>query len=319
VSSIHTTEDRDSVENPTNAADSVDAFSSPDPRLINPLEAGNKYLYAQARRKRKPGPSVRSAASGPQKFRNRNHVVVYYDGYLQEQLDAMVKQIGVGRNNLRKGKNALAAATGFRLPALPKAAGLRLSMFDDTRPALMSRSTSALLPTEKADTSTIIQPPADEASFVQADKDLDQIQSLCETAAHQFLRDGDCRTELGNIRQRLDALLVYATATAELLSQLRASQEAAQVDSDGTLSTKSSVDLLSTSGNGLTSSSPLISSHPLDSLKSQGFFSAPVIPALDSSAALTTDTIEVDDASDQESIVVDLSQYRLQNPRRIRA
>ncbi|KIW64076.1 hypothetical protein PV04_09034 [Phialophora macrospora] len=330
VSSIHTTDEQDPIDDKANAVENADSTSSHDSIQINPLEAGTRYLYAQTRRKKKPGPSIRSGASGPQKFRNRNHVVVYYDSYLQNQLDAMVKEVGLGRNNLRKGKNALAAATGFQLPTLPRGAGLGSPAFDDFRPPTMLRSTSALLSVKKSVTLTP-QPTSDQASFIQADKELEQIQSLCETAAHQFLRDGDCKTELDNIRQKLDALLVQATQTAELLKTLQEKHEAVHADSSvsesiqdtesaGTLSTQPSLDFLPTPKIGVTKNlHPLAISHPLDGLKPQGFFSAPAIAALGSPHELATDTIEVDDASDQESIVVDLTQYRLTNPRRIRS
>ncbi|KAK0750949.1 hypothetical protein B0T18DRAFT_318982 [Schizothecium vesticola] len=35
------------------------------------------------------------------------------------------------------------------------------------------------------------------------DKGLEYVQSMCEHAAHQFLRDGDCRDEVGNIARRM--------------------------------------------------------------------------------------------------------------------
>ena len=35
------------------------------------------------------------------------------------------------------------------------------------------------------------------------DKGLEYVQSMCEHAAHQFLRDGDCRDEVGNITRRM--------------------------------------------------------------------------------------------------------------------
>ncbi len=327
VSSIHTADEQvaDEQADPT---ESVDALSSPDPVHINPLEAGNRYLYAQARRKRKPGPSIRSGASGPQNFRNRNHVVVYYDSALQKQLDSLVKQVGLGRNSLRKGKNALAAATGFRLPTLPTSGSRDVSTLEDLRPAITSRSTSALLPIKQTAV-PIVQSLSDEASFVKADKDLEQIQALCETAAHQFLRDGDCKTELETIRQKLDALLSHATLTAESLKRLKESRELLPADSsasesnhgsesDGTLSTQPSLDFLPIPRNGLAKGpSPLSFTHPLDSLKPQAIFSAPIIPTLAVANELTTDTIEVDDTSDQDSIVVDLSQYRVRNPWRV--
>lgn len=327
--SIHTGDDN-SATDPAINADSVDVLSSPDPRYTSPLEAGNKYLYAQARRKRKPGPSIRSGASGPQKFRNKNHVVVYYDGYLQEQLDSMVKQVGVARNNLRKGKAALAAATGFRLPTLTSKASHGLSMLDDVRPALMTRTSAPVLPGKKLNVSLTSSTSTDnESSFLRADKELEQIQSFCETAAHQSLRDGDCRSELDHIRQKFDALLVQATMTADSLKKLQEEQDVSQADSpesdqtlkltaDAKLSSQPSFELLNAPSLNVTKDL-----NPLGfGLRPEGLFSAPALstaPTGGDTAALTSDTIEVDDASDQESIVVDLSQYLLTNPRRVRA
>ncbi|CAK7231989.1 hypothetical protein SBRCBS47491_008117 [Sporothrix bragantina] len=39
--------------------------------------------------------------------------------------------------------------------------------------------------------------------FDELDRGLEYVQSMCEHAAHQFLRDGDCNEEIGNIKQRL--------------------------------------------------------------------------------------------------------------------
>lgn len=39
--------------------------------------------------------------------------------------------------------------------------------------------------------------------FDELDKSLESVQSMCEHAAHQFLRDGDCNDEIVNIKDRL--------------------------------------------------------------------------------------------------------------------
>jgi hypothetical protein len=39
--------------------------------------------------------------------------------------------------------------------------------------------------------------------YDQLDKGLEYVQGMCEHAAHQFLRDGDCAEEVGNIERRL--------------------------------------------------------------------------------------------------------------------
>ncbi|EXJ84336.1 hypothetical protein A1O3_05003 [Capronia epimyces CBS 606.96] len=332
MASIHP-DDNEQVERPDEVAPSSGSVPAPLSRVeINPLEAGNKYLYAQARRRRRPGTSIRSGASGPQKFRNKNQVIVYYDAYLQEQLDAMVKSIGVGRNNLRKGKNALVAAKGFSLSTLSTRPGRGYPSLDNVRgSSTRSRSTSLLVSEKKPTESTTKPAPDDETAFFLVDKDLESVQSLCETAAHQFLRDGDCSTELDVIRQKLDAVLAQATTMAESLKNLRQGNpqgsEADQVnwdsfqscgDSDATLSTQPSLDVLHTPKIGATMDrSHLAISHTLEDMKSQGaFFSAPVMSY--GNPGLMTDNIEVDDASDQSSIVVDITQFRMTNPRRAR-
>ncbi|KAK4946836.1 hypothetical protein LTR10_014339 [Elasticomyces elasticus] len=267
-----------------------DVPSLPNRVEINPLEAGNRYLYAQATKKRKPGTSVRSGASGPQKFRNKNQVIVYYDASLQEQLDSMVKLIGVGRNNLRKGKKVVDR------PQTPV--------------------------------------PDDESSFLLVDRELESIQSLCEIAAHQFLRDGDCSTELNSILQKLDAVLVQSTKTAESLKKFTDQQnETAQEEtdsdvctlvsdttqSDTTLSSQSFLNRGPYIRSGLCKDSgPTLLNRTLEDMKAHELsLSAPEISD-NNAPGLLSDNIEVDDASDQSSIVVDITQYRLANPRRTR-
>lgn len=332
ISSIHTRDEPSDDQSDTFS--NSDAVPPPPDRVqVNPLEPGNKYLYGQARRKRKPGTSIRSGASGPQRFRSKNQVVVYYDGYLQERLDATVKSIGVARNNLRKGRTALAVARGFMLPSLTTRSTQRSSLLDDIRAPLTSRSTSALAPGKRTPVSSTTSTPTDEAVFLQVDKELETIQNLCETAAHQFLRDGDCKTELETIRQKFDDLLARANAIAESLKKVQDEhQEAAQsdkehsdntngcTDSDGTLSSQPSLDVLSTPKLGPSADpSPLVINHTLDDMKSQAMFlSAPELAGGTGPPALMTDNIEVDDTSDQDSIVLDISHYRLTNPRRIR-
>ncbi|KAI1611033.1 hypothetical protein EDD37DRAFT_361651 [Exophiala viscosa] len=329
VASIHTNDE--AAEQHTD-----DVPSIPNRAEINPLEAGNKYLYAQATKKRKPGTSIRSGASGPQKFRNKNQVIVYYDSSLQDQLDSMVKSLGVGRNNLRKGKNALVAARGFRLPTL----GIRAREYpslDSLRSTMISRKTSSLAPISGKKVADRPQTPVadDESSFLLVDRELESIQSLCETAAHQFLRDGDCSTELNSILQKIDAVLAQATKTAESLKKFTEQQnEAAQEDtdsdgctlvsggttqSDTTLSVQSFLDRGPYIRSGLSKDcGPTLTTRTLEDMKAQELsFGVPELSD-NNAPGLSTDNIEVDDASDQSSIVVDITQYRLANPRRTR-
>lgn len=63
--------------------------------------------------------------------------------------------------------------------------------------------------------------------FETLDKTLEQVQSLCEIAAHQFLRDGDCADEIARIKASLSE--TQTSADTELRRRL------ADEDADGSL------------------------------------------------------------------------------------
>ncbi|KAL9622570.1 MAG: hypothetical protein Q9160_003067 [Pyrenula sp. 1 TL-2023] len=180
---------------------------------ISPLEAGNRQLFINARRKpKKTDVSIRSGASGPQKFRSRQMVVVHYDGHTQTSLEGMVKNIGAARNNLRKGKQNRELSLGLELPAFKRRPGwdddsndlLGLNLKNATRMRFQS-----LNPKDNG-SSPISEDPKRTAVFEEADKELEKGKNLCETAAHQFLRDGDCSAEIQGLKEALTIVLELA-------------------------------------------------------------------------------------------------------------
>ncbi|KAK0120355.1 hypothetical protein ONS95_011758 [Cadophora gregata] len=62
--------------------------------------------------------------------------------------------------------------------------------------------------------------------FDDLDKGLEWCQAQCEHAAHQFLREGDCSTEIVNIKQRLEE--VKATSEKEIKKLKRHEEERSQ-------------------------------------------------------------------------------------------
>jgi len=308
LASIHTHK-KEPVESPPpppeilqHPAESTPEPSTPDPLHMPSLEAGNKYLLAQAQRKRKLDSSIRSGASGPQKFRSKHMLVIYYDAYLQEQLDALVKGIGGARNNLRKGKLSRSASRGFQLPYFGRAShhdnyGIpSLSGFKNPPTSYL------IVPTHFKVQPTNRQATVDEA-FTNADKHLEGAQSLCETAAHQVLRDGDCSVELNSVVTKLESALEIATAA---VAQLREEEEAEQKEQawNPTQTDSETTPLTDTSSlPSLTNSSV---SKLVPSLSEKVEFPPPTLAI--GSGGVTE--IEVDDDSDQESIVVDISKFR---------
>lgn len=301
---------RSSDEEQQERDDAEDLPRSPRPSELagmNPLEAGNRFIYAQAHRKRKPGTSMRSNASGPRAYRNKQMAVIYYDSHIQAELDKLVKGFGAARNTLRKGKNAYTAAKGFALPSLSR----RYETFDYLVPNTISRPHPRL---SKASTETSVPTATDarngDEAFATTDKELEQIQALCETAAHQAIRDGDCKVELQEAVSKLDVLFAMAESTLVMLStekqkrdeeEAQAGENASVSDNTSTQSTlceKPSIEAMSKAHKILP---PVIES--LENLKRPPLPTAISAPT----APLVADTIEVDDNDDDSSVDIDLN------------
>ena len=303
LQSIHA--DEDELHGPQQQVIDPTSQTSPEPSTANalhisPLEAGNKYILAQAQRKRKLGSSIRSGASGPQKFRSKHMVVIYYDAYLQEQLDTLVKVTGAARNNLRKGRLSRSAIRGFQLPSLARDT-------DDSIPSLHGfkkpPTSSASLPTDSK-TKLLDHKPTGDAVFTDADKYLEEAQTLCETAAHQVLRDGDCSIELNNVVTKLESVLALALTTVVRLreeedAEVKATEDCNQTAADTDIAPAAEISSLPS----LTHSS---TSKLIPSLNEKMEYSSRVL-ATGQGAVVD---IEVDDDSDQSSIVVDVSKFR---------
>ncbi|KAF1966086.1 hypothetical protein BU23DRAFT_333170 [Bimuria novae-zelandiae CBS 107.79] len=160
-------------------------------------------------RKRKEPSLFSGQQSGPAKLRSRTMVVVNYDGQIQTVFEQLVRAIGTGRNMLRKGKMAA------KLDAMAALAGSSDEDDEDDTDAIMSkigyrhrrgfpsmRARGMIRQVESSGTPT--------ERFDTADKALEEAQALCERAAHQSLREGDCRKELDGVRKNFDHVMDIA-------------------------------------------------------------------------------------------------------------
>lgn len=163
----------------------------------------------EARRKRKPN-SYCSGASGPQRYRTRSMIVVFYDSMIQEAFELMVRNIAAARNQLRKGRAALSFKA--RMASL----GVKENPFAAAED-LATLSPKVTRSTGPRSTRTNLDDLGAGAihAFEEADGHLEAAQSLCEVAAHQFLRDGDCDEEIQGIRMRLENCLRLARKETE--------------------------------------------------------------------------------------------------------
>lgn len=319
--------DHDEEANPPNVDTTpLDPTSTPAADLveISPFEAGNKYLYAQVRRRRKPGSSVRSGASGPQRFRTKQMVVIYYDSHVQEQLEALVRKLGAIRNDLRRAKQTTILNRGLYLPQLRRKYDVNVpsSASFEARPFRTTRSMTQKPPADAPAATLPHYEAHSDATFLAVDRDLETAQNLCETAAHQFLRDGDCKVELEDSLKRLESVLGISK---EVKAQLEVEKQEAEANAKERAAARG--EDVSTDDGELTGWD--IMAHNSKSSSNQvlhGTVEGKIIPTLGENntsqftsqpphqpmmMGLGTAEIEVDDESDMSDIEIDIKQFRM--------
>jgi hypothetical protein len=196
----------------------------------NSLEPNGAPMQQQtanpAKRKRRSASLLSNHMSGVAKYRTRSRVVVWYDGEVQKSLELLVRNIGTGRNLIRKGKMAA------RLQALSAVADEEEGNDDDEDDDSLNNAAAMLAkigyrpriglsPLRNTRTKFSINArtasSGGDESYDRADEALEKAQCLCERAAHQFLRDGDCRLEIDAANESFNRVLVLSEK--ELLKQ----------------------------------------------------------------------------------------------------
>ncbi|KAI0191695.1 hypothetical protein EV127DRAFT_337779 [Xylaria flabelliformis] len=199
-------------------------------------------------RKRQKSDSMISAEGTTPKYRSRRMVMVYYDSYVQSFFEELVKFVSAQRNLMRKAKMAAKVAHIRRLAELEMpededdeggelkpgnklvAAGpipasnnrqggpeeMRLQYLNTRAYGGALRSPAFdLMPGRGMRTSALngglgaFNEKGD--IWDDLDKGLEYVQGMCERAAHQFLRDGDCNEEIEKIKTRLVKVKELAT------------------------------------------------------------------------------------------------------------
>lgn len=208
-------QERNEIITPSNDKSAEVTVTSMTPEDPQHSQANDALAIKEARRKRKPG-SAPSATSGPSKYRTRSMVIVYYDSNIQDAFEELVRNIATARNNLRKGRTAATfkarmASLGMG-PNLFSAGGGRQIL--DPRMAQFSKRSNPDLVAVKG------------SAFDIVDQDLEKAQSLCESAAHQFLRDGDCHDEIRTTRESFQKSIEIAQKEVEKLREEKAKETA---------------------------------------------------------------------------------------------
>jgi hypothetical protein len=165
----------------------------------------------------------------------RHNVIIDYDGHTQKTLEAIVRDIGVARNNLRRGRMAMMPRTGLRGGLLSKGVNLNPNvaggMEQTSAPLYCVRSTRTTAGLVGVSGTNALRK---DSPFDFADKQLELAHSLCETAAYQVLRSGDCGTELDGVEEKFRMLLEAAINEVDrIMAEKQQQKEHEQQQQDG--------------------------------------------------------------------------------------
>ena len=264
------------------------------PALISTTEvptACNIMANQEIRRKRRAGSDFSGEPSSQCRYRMKNMVVVYYDSEIQEALEALVKNIATARNTLRKGRHTATFKSRIKSMGTPPPP---IGKPHDRTDGLVL-DPKLLLEPGLARTRLGNKGKNEMQCFEDADRDLEQAQNLCEKAAHQFLRDGDCHAEIEGTRERFINCEEIAKGEAE---KLRVQERVAKAQEKELEETRALLGELTPPDN-LQKENPIM----ID-------VAAKIGPAPLTMNFAGTGAIEIDDASDAESLHIDMNAIR---------
>ncbi|KAJ5893659.1 hypothetical protein N7495_005350 [Penicillium taxi] len=184
----------------------------------------------QARRKRGPDESSNDPTEPYAFVSTRHNVIIEYDGHTQKTLQEMVKDIGIARNNIRRGRMSLMPRANLRSSLLSRTANYtnRQTESEESPLSILSTVRSTRNGASLVGISGSMGMRKD-STFDYADKQLELAHGLCETAAFQVLRSGDCGTELDGVEEKFKMLLeVTHNEVTRLLEEKKKQEEQAK-------------------------------------------------------------------------------------------
>lgn len=248
----------------------------------------NSDALRLSQRKRKTASVASGDQSGPSKFRTKAAAVVFYDGDTQKRFEKLVRAVGSSRNAIRKGKMGAKvdclSRTGSSSSEASNSSDGEGGEFNPLTARLHIKSTRSPRP------GAIFGRNADTEPFDKVDAKLERAQALCERAAHQILRDGDCTLEVTNARENFVEALLMAekelpglTKRAEKsAARRRRSEERHRVEDEAQAKAEAEAE------------------QKRQSDLSQKIMSAAMDAAYPSEAKLEVEPLEADDSDDDE-------------------
>ena len=158
----------------------------------------------------------------------RHNVIIDYDGHTQKALEQIVKDIGLARNHIRRGKMSLMPRGNLRANLLNRTANITSQIAAGEQSPISSLSCVRSTRTASGVVGVTGTSPGvrKESPFDFADKQLELAHGLCETAAYQVLRSGDCGTELDGVEENFKMLLEMTKTEVIRLEEEKKQKEA---------------------------------------------------------------------------------------------
>lgn len=201
----------------------VPETNTPVPTLLRPQlpHMTDSDALRLSQRKRKTFSACSGDQSGPSKYRSRAMVVVYYDGDVQKRFADFVQAVAACRNDIRKSK--LSAKVSNYARSRSSSSGSGGSGGEDNTKSIdtFACKTTRL---QIQDTNAVDKPDSCEA-LNKLDGLLERSQNLCEKAAHQVLRDGDCAIEVTQAKDLLEQAKSCAERTIPGLEKVAVAEQ----------------------------------------------------------------------------------------------
>lgn len=261
---------------------------SPEPVAVETQQDASEQGQRSGRKRTtEEAPSVESNEEYNALVSTRHNVIIEYDGHTQQMLETIVRDIGVARNNIRRGQMSLMPRTGLRAGLLSKGMMNMPSGLGQTGPISCVRSTRTTAGVVGISGTSALRK---DSPFDFADKQLELAHSLCETAAYQVLRSGDCGTELDGVEEKFKIILEAAINEVDrIMAEKKQQEEHEQKQQDGTAEEGPPKPLPTPSAARLARVAAIAASKP---------------------SMATAGTIEVDDNSSLSAESIDLSAFR---------
>lgn len=202
--------------------------TTPVPTLLRPQlpHMTDSDALRLSQRKRKTFSACSRDESGPSKYRSRALVVVYYDGDVQKRFTELVQGMAASRNDIRRSK--LGAKVDILARSRSSSSGSNSAGSIEETTKSMGTFTYKTTRLRLQDLSAVSKPDGSKA-LEKVDGLLEQSQTLCEHAAHQVLRDGDCALEVTQAKELLEQARTCAEREMPSLEMMSAAEEERRV------------------------------------------------------------------------------------------